>query len=299
MKNRVFLAFLFLSVSYLMQLRDLHAGELEKIRSNSEIVLAHRESSIPFSYLDRDNKAIGYSVDLCLKVVEAIRKELKLSVLKVTYLPVTSASRISTIADRNASLECGSTTNTRERRQQVDYSIAHFISASRFIVKTESGIDKIEALAKKSVSSTRGTTNIKTLIRLNEELGLQMKIVEAKDHAEGFAMVESGAVDAFAMDDVLLYGLRASSKSPEQYSVIGKPMTIEPYAIMIPKNDPAFKKIVDNEVRRVMLTGEIHVLYKKWFENPIPPYGINMKLPMPYLLKEAIKYPSDKVGDLN
>jgi ABC-type amino acid transport substrate-binding protein len=299
MKKQILAACLVVGLSYAVACREAFAGELEKIRSTGEIVLAHREASIPFSYFGSDKKAIGYSVDLCLKVVDAIRKELKLAALNVSFMPVTSASRMPAIAEGKASLECGSTTNTRERRQQVDYSIAHFISASRFLVKTASGIDKIEALAGKKVSSTKGTTNIKTLARLNEELGLKMQIVEAKDHAEAFAMVESGAVDAFAMDDVLLYGLRANSANAKQFTVVGKAMTIEPYAIMMPKGDPAFKKVVDREVRRVMLSGEIHTLYKKWFESPIAPKGINMELPMPFLLKEAIKYPSDKVGDLN
>jgi ABC-type amino acid transport substrate-binding protein len=299
MNNRILAACVLIACSSAIQGRAAMTGELEKIRSSGEIILAHREASIPFSYFDSDKKAIGYSVDLCLKVVEAVRKELKLPALKVTFMPVTSASRIPVIAERKASLECGSTTNTRERRQQVDYSIAHFISASRLLVKTASGIERIEALAGKKVSSTKGTTNIRTLARLNEELGLRMQIVEAKDHAEAFAMVESGAVDAFAMDDVLLYGLRANSADARQFTVVGKPMTIEPYAIMLPKGDAAFKKVVDGEVRRVMLSGDIHTLYKKWFMSPIAPKGINLDLPMPFLLKEAIKYPSDKVGDLN
>jgi ABC-type amino acid transport substrate-binding protein len=299
MKNRTPTICLLIALGSTAQLHEAVAGELEKIKSSGEIIVAHREASIPFSYFDADRQAIGYSVDLCLKVVEAIKREVKLPVLKVTFMPVTSASRIPVIADRQASLECGSTTNTRERRQSVDYSIAHFISASRFLVRTASGIEKIEALAGRKVSSTKGTTNIRTLLRLNDELGLNMQIVEAKDHAEAFAMVESGAVDAFAMDDVLLYGLRANSANSRQFAVVGKPMTIEPYAIMMPKGDTAFKKVVDGEVRRVMLSGEIHALYKKWFESPIAPKRINLELPMPFLLREAIKYPSDKVGDLN
>lgn len=276
-----------------------HAGELDKIRASKEIVVAHRDASIPFSYLDANKNPIGYSIELCSKIVEAIRKELKLATLEVHYLPVTSASRIPTIAGGKASLECGSTTNNAERRRLVDYTIAHFISASRFIVKTASGIGKMNDLAGKKVVSTKGTTNIKILDRLNEEHGLKMQIVEAKDHAEAFGMVEKGTADAFAMDDVLLYGLRANSTNPKGYSVIGRPMTVEPYAIMLPKDDPAFKKVVDAEVRRVILSGEINSIYRKWFEVPIPPKSINLDLPMPYMLREAFKYPSDKVGDLN
>jgi len=275
------------------------ASELEKIRTTGEIVVAHRDASLPFSYLDDNKRPIGYSMDLCLKVVEAIRKELKLPAINIKYLAVTSATRMAAIVEHRASLECGSTTNNAQRRQLVDYSIAHFISSSRFVVKAGLGINTISDLAGRKVVSTKGTSTIPTLRRLNDEQSLKMTILEANDHAEAFAMVSSGAADAFAMDDVLLYGLRAASANPKAYSVIGKPMTIEPYAIMLPKNDPAFKKVVDQEVRRVITSGEIQVLYKKWFESPLAPKGINLELPMAFMLRESFKYPSDKVGDLH
>ena len=274
------------------------AGELDKIRETASIVIAHRDASLPFSYLDADKRPVGYSIDLCLKVAEAIKKELKLPNLTIHYLPVTSASRIPTIVERRASIECGSTTNNAERRELVEYSISHFISSSRFIARTNSGLNYIADMTGRKVVSTKGTSSLKMLQRLNDEQLLKLKIVEANDHAEAFAMVVSGAVDAFAMDDVLLYGLRASSNDPKAYSVIGKPMTVEPYAIMLPKNDAAFKRVVDQEVRRVITSGEINVLYKKWFESPVPPRGLNMQLPMSYMLRESFKYPSDKVGDL-
>ena len=146
--------------------------------------------------------------------------------------------------------------------------------------------------------STRGSTNLKTLERINAERALRMKIAEAADHAEAFGMVQQRKADAFAMDDVLLFGLRANSSEPEAFKVIGKPMTIEPYAIMLPKGDAAFKRVVDTEVRRIILSGEINAIYRKWFEQPIPPKGINLNLPMPFMLKDSFKFPSDKVADL-
>jgi glutamate/aspartate transport system substrate-binding protein len=273
-------------------------NEIEKIRSSGTIVVAHRDASIPFSYLDDKKQPVGYSIDLCMKLVEAVRRELKMPALTVSYLGVTSATRIPAIAEGKASLECGSTTNNAERRQKVDYTIAHFISAARFIVRSNAGIEKLEDLSEKTVVSTRGTTNIKTLERINDERLLKMKIVQADDHAAAFAMVAAGKADAFAMDDVLLYGLRATAIRPQEFAVIGKPMTIEPYAVMLPKHQPAFKKVIDTEMRRLIFTGEIQQLYQKWFMAPIPPGGSNLELPMSFMLRESFKFPSDKVGDL-
>ena len=276
----------------------LQAGQLDTIKQTRQMTIAHREASIPFSYFDADKRPVGYSVDICQKLVIALEKELKIPRIEVTYLPVSSASRIPTIAEGKASMECGSTTNTAERRKLVDYTIAHFISASRFVVRKDSGYTKIEDLTGRTVASTKGTTNIKTLERISGERLLKLNIIESQDHAEGFGMVANKKADAFAMDDVLLYGLRANSTTPEAFEVIGKPMTIEPYAVMLPKGDTAFKKVIDTEMRRMILSGEINAIYKKWFEQPIPPKGINLALPMPYMLRDSFKYPSDKVADL-
>jgi ABC-type amino acid transport substrate-binding protein len=289
-----------LTLKLLFAASAVHAQSmLDQIRSTQSITIAHRDSSIPFSYLDANRQPIGYAMDLCLKVVDAIKRELKLPALKVNYLSVTSATRIPSIAQGKAAMECGSTTNTAERRKQVDYTIAHFISSARFLVRNDSGISKLEDLQGRVVASTKGSTNIKTLERINAERALNLKVLEAADHGEAFGMVAQKKADAFAMDDVLLFGLRANSTQPEAFTVIGKPMTIEPYAIMLPKGDAAFKKVVDAEMRRIILSGEIQVLYKKWFEQPIPPKGINLNLPMPYMLRDSFKYPSDKVADLS
>jgi ABC-type amino acid transport substrate-binding protein len=289
-----------LTFNLLISALPAHAqGMLDQIRATQAITIAHRDSSIPFSYLDANRQPVGYAMDLCLKVVDAIKRELKLPALRVNYLSVTSATRIPSIAQGKAAMECGSTTNTAERRKQVDYTIAHFISSARFLVRNDAGLLKLEDLQGRQVVSTKGSTNIKTLERINAERALNMKVLEAADHSEAFGMVAQKKADAFAMDDVLLFGLRANSAQPEAFSVIGKPMTIEPYAIMLPKGDSAFKKLVDAEMRRIILSGEIHVLYKKWFEQPIPPKGINLNLPMPYMLRDSFKYPSDKVADLS
>jgi ABC-type amino acid transport substrate-binding protein len=274
------------------------AGQLEKIRETREITIAHRDASIPFSYIDDQKRPIGYAVELCQKIVTALERELRIPSIKINYLAVSSASRIPAIVEGKAALECGSTTNNAERRKQVDYTIAHFISGSKFLVRADSGIDKLEDLMGKTVTSTKGTTIIKTLQRIDSERLLKLKIIEAQDHAEAVAMVASKKADAFAMDDVLLYGLRANSAQPETFKIIGKAMTIEPYAIMLPKGDVAFKKVVDTEMRRIIQSGEIYPLYRKWFEQGIPPKNVNLALPLPYLLRDSFKYPSDKVADL-
>lgn len=274
------------------------ASQIDRIRATQEIVIAHRDASIPFSYLDNNGRPIGYAMDLCAKLVSALERELKIPTIRVRYLPVTSSTRISAIAEGSAAMECGSTTNTAERRTKVDYTIAHFISASRLLVRTDTGINTLEDLQGKTVVSTKGSTNIKTLERVGKERVLRLQVLEAQDHAEGFAMVRDKKASAFAMDDVLLYGLRANSGQPESFKVIGKSMSIEPYAIVLPKGDAAFKKLVDTEMRRIILSGEIKPLYRKWFEEAIPPKGINLALPMPAMLRDSFKFPSDKVADI-
>ncbi|MBC7681801.1 MAG: amino acid ABC transporter substrate-binding protein [Ferruginibacter sp.] len=274
------------------------ASTLDTIRSSGEIILAHRNASIPFSYVDADGHPMGYAVDLCLKLADAIKRELKLGKLTVKYLLVTPDKRLSAIASGQADLECGSTTNNAERRKVVDFTIPHFISAARLLVRTDAHIGTLSELTGHTVVSTKGTSPLDRLRRTNDDNSLQMKIVEAQDHAQAFAMVASGQAAAFAMDDVLLFGLRANAPKPEDFAVIGKPMTIEPYAIMLRKGDAAFKLVVDQEMRRIIQSGEINAIYSKWFTHPIPPKNINLALPMPHMLKDAFKYPSDKVGDL-
>ena len=275
------------------------AGTLENIRASGEITLAHRNASIPFSYVDADGRPMGYALDLCLKVVEAVKRELKMDKLAVKYLLVTPDKRLSAISEGQAAMECGSTTNNAERRKTVDFTIPHFISSARLLVRSNDHIESLAQLAGKTVVSTKGTTPLERLRRINNEQSLHINVVEAADHAQAFAMVAAGQAAAFAMDDVLLSGLRANASKPEDFVVTGKPLTIEPYAIMLPKDDAPFKKVVDQEMRRIIQSGEINALYARWFQLPIPPKGINLALPMPYMLRDSFKYPSDKVGDLN
>ena len=287
-----------LVVSVLGLAWSAQAGQLEKIHAAGEITIAHRNASIPFSYLDADGKPIGYAMDVCIKLADAIRRELKMPALPIKHLLVTSDTRIPAIRDGSATLECGSTTNNAERRKQVAFTIPHFIAASRLLVRSNSGIDSLQKLAGKSVASTKATSPLARLKALNADQSLHLKIVEAPDHAQAMALLADGNAAAFAMDDVLLAGLRANQPRPGDFALVGKPMTIEPYAIMLPR-DAALKKVVDDEMRRIIQSGEINTLYAKWFQAPIAPRGINLGLPMPYMLRDAFKYPSDRVGDLD
>ena len=268
-------------------------GTLDKIRSSGTITLGNRDASIPFSYLDDKQQPIGYAMDLCLKIVDAVKAELKRPNLKVAYQPVTSATRIPLMANGTIDLECGSTTNNAERQKQVSYTITHFVTANRFIAKKADNLMKLDDLKGKTVVSTAGTSNIKQLTELNAARNLGMNILSAKDHAEGFLMVDTGRAAAFVMDDILLAGLAANHANPALFAISAEPLSVEPYGIMLRKDDPAFKKVVDEAMVRIYKSGEIDKIYEKWFQHPIPPRGINLNIPMGASFKKVVANPTD------
>lgn len=268
---------------------------LDRIKADKTLVLAHREGSVPFSYLDARGRPVGYAMDICLLLAKAVQKSLALDRLDVRYLQVTPSNRIEVIETGQAHLECGSTTNNATRRQQVDFTIPHFITGARFLVKASSAIDRIDHPSLRTVVSTRNTTPLAALRRIDFQRSLKLKIVEADDHRSAVAMVEEGKADAFAMDDVLLYGLAAGRPDPQALKVVGRFFTTEPLAIMLPRNEPGFKKIVDDEMRRLIYSGEIQQIYRRWFEMPIAPNGVALNLPASYLLRDLWKYPTDKM----
>lgn len=265
---------------------------LDRVSGSGVVNIGYRDSSPPFSYLDQDRQPVGYSLDICRKVVDAMQKTLHRP-LSVRYVPVTSATRIDAVQKGEVDLECGTTTSTAERRQKVAFTVPTYIATTRLLVRAGSGIRSINDLSGKIVVTTRGTTAAKIFSDTNERRTLRASLVEAKDHAESFEILQSGKADAFIMDDVLLYSLRASSGAPEKFEVTREAMNIEPLAIMFPKDDPAFKKLVDDEVSRMIVDNEIHRIYRRWFESRIPPKGINLQLPMSYLLRDSFKAPTD------
>ena len=269
---------------------------LDHIRQNGRIVLGHRESSVPFSYMDADKHAVGYAVDLCQRLAEAVRKKLDMKSLTIEYLMVTPSNRIALVEEGKVDLECGSTTNNAERRAKVAFTVPHYITGARFMVRADEKATDIVGLEGKRVVSTKGTTPLKAIERTNKERVLRLTIQEAADHARAVEMVEKGESDAFVMDDVLLYGLIASRAQPEKLKVIGKFLTIEPLAIMLPKNDPELKAILDQEMKRLIVSKEAYAIYDRWFLKPIPPRNTPLNLPMNYLLRDFWKYPTDQTA---
>jgi glutamate/aspartate transport system substrate-binding protein len=270
---------------------------LAAIRERQSIVIAYREGSAPFSYLDENKRPVGYSVDLCVKIAEAVKRELKMPNLKLQFMPVDSVTRFSAIVEGKADLECGTTTNNAERRKKVAFTIPHFFSSVRALVRTDTGIRNWPDLRNRTVVTTRSTTTVHLLNERNNIRSLNIKLIEGADDSDSFRLVEAGKADVFPMDDVLLYSLRAAAKKPDMFAIVGDPLSVEPYAIMLRKDDAAFKKLVDAEMVRIVNEGEIYRLYDKWFTRPIPPNGINLKMPMGYLLRDSLRFPTDKVGE--
>jgi glutamate/aspartate transport system substrate-binding protein len=269
-------------------------GTLKNIKDTGAITLGFRDSSIPFSYLDDNQKPVGFAMDICYKIVDAVKKELKLDKLEIKLNPVTSATRIPLMANGTIDLECGSTTNNAERQKQVSFTNTHFLTASRYVFKKASGLKSIDDLKGKTVVSTAGTTNIKQLTEANVARSLGANIIPAKDHAEAFLMVETDRAVAFVMDDILLASLVASSKSPTDYVIstdaFSKP---EPYGIMMRKDDAAFKKVVDAATAALYTSGEGEKIYNKWFTDKIPPKGLNLNTPISAELKNEFAKPTD------
>jgi glutamate/aspartate transport system substrate-binding protein len=250
---------------------------------------------VPFSYLDPQGRPVGYALDVCVQLAKAVQRSLSLDRLDVSYLQVTPANRIEAIEKGRAHLECGSTTNNAARRQQVAFTVPHFITGARLLVKADSPIDRLDHPALKTVVSTRNTTPLGALRKVALERLLKLSIIEADDHERAVEMVENGQAQAFAMDDVLLYGLAAGRTDPKALKVVGRFFTTEPLAVMLPKDEPAFKKIIDDEMRRMIYSGEIQQIYWRWFEQPIPPRNVALNLSASYLLRDLWKYPTDQM----
>ncbi len=269
-------------------------GTLKKVKDAGSITLGHRESSIPFSYYDDQQRVIGYSQEIALKVVDAVKRELGLKDLKVRLNPVTSQNRIPLVQNGTVDLECGSTTNNAERQKQVAFSTNIFVVGTRLLTKKDSGIRDFADLAGKNVVTTAGTTSERLLRKMNEDKKMGMNITSAKDHGESFLMLETGRAVAFMMDDALLYGEMAKAKRPAEWVVVGTPQSLEAYGCMLRKDDPAFKALVDKTIADLYKSGEINGIYAKWFENPIPPKGLNLNFPPSDELLKLYAEPNDR-----
>jgi len=269
------------------------SGTLKKIKDSGTITIGHRDASIPFSYLNAQQQPIGYAMDICYKIVDAVKEKLNMPNLKVVLNPVTSSTRIPLMANGTIDLECGSTTNNAERKKQVDFGMTYFVIKYRYVAKKSSNMDKIADLKGQTVVSTAGTTDIKALNELNSSKNMDMNILSANDHPAAFLMVETGRAKAFLMDDILLAGLVATSKNPSDFHISSESLGVEPYSLMLRRDDPEFKKLVDDTMTKLYKSGEIEKIYNKWFMNPIPPKNVNLNVPISDSLKKVFANPTD------
>ncbi len=271
-----------------------YADTLKKIADSGKITVAYREFSVPFSYLAGGNSAVGFSADLTNSVLDEVKKRLNNPSIKVESQAVTSQNRIPLLQNGTIDLECGSTTNNSTRGKEVQFTTNLFYTGTRLLTKKTSGIKNYADLAKKTVATTTGTTNAQVMRKYNADNSLGMDIVLGKDHDDSVLMVDSGRAVAFAMDDILLFGLKGNAKNPAEWDVVGDSLQVEPYACMMRKDDPKFQELVNGVIGGMMKSGDFEKLYTKWFMSPIPPKGQNLNLPMSKELRDNLKAQSDK-----
>jgi glutamate/aspartate transport system substrate-binding protein len=284
-------------VASLAAIGSVQAETLDKVKETGTITMGIRESSLPLSYLDDKQQPVGYHIDVCNRIVDAVKTNLKLANIKIVHQPVTSQNRIPLVTNGTVDLECGSTTNNEARQKQVAFAPTTFVTNVRMAVKKASGIKSLAELNGKPVATTTGTTSVQLMRGHEKGKSIDFKEVYGKDHADSFLMLETDRAVAFVMDDNLLAGLMSSSKNPNDYAIVGEVLNVEPIAIMIRKDDPGFKKVVDEAVNGMAKSGELDKLYAKWFMSPIPPKGINMNFAMSDHLKALIKAPNDNPAE--
>ena len=265
---------------------------LDKIREYRAIYVGHRESSVPFSYLV-GNDPVGYSMDICDRIVDAIKLAIDDPAVRVVYVPVTSSSRILMLQTGTIDLECGSTTNTRIRQQRVAFGLTTFVSGVKAMVRRDTGIDRLADLNGKVVVTTSGTTTERVVRTVLAARNMVARAKSARDHPEGMNTVLSRQADAFVMDDGILAGLLASSPDADKLKLLDENFGFEPYGIAMRRDDPEFKKVVDETIRDLIKSGELEKIYNKWFLSPIPPKGVNLRIPMSGMLKDLLVNPND------
>ena len=270
---------------------------LAKVKANGKFVIGTRDSSAPLAYTTGDGKYTGYHVEICNRIADAVKAQLKMPNLGVEYALVTSQNRIPLVVNGTVDVECGSTTNNKSRAEQVDFAPTTYVTNVRIAVKANSGINSVADLKGKKVATTTGTTSVQLLRKNERAQGVNFDEIFGKDHADSFLLVESGRADAFVMDDNILAGLIVNAKNPADYKIVGETLSEEPIAIMFRKNDPAFKKLVDDTVIGLMKGGELAKIYNKWFMQPIPPRNVSVNMPMTQALKDAIAHPNTKPAE--
>ncbi|ARF49299.1 glutamate/aspartate ABC transporter substrate-binding protein [Pantoea stewartii] len=267
---------------------------LKKINDSGVIVIGHRESSVPFSYYDNQQKVVGYSQAYSNAIADAIKAKLNKPDLQIKMIPITSQNRIPLLQNGTYDYECGSTTNNLERQKQAAFSDTIFVIGTRLLVKKGSPIKDFDVLKGKTVVVTSGTTSEVLLHKLNDEKKMDMRIISAKDHGDSFRTLETGRAVAFMMDDALLAGERAKAKKPDDWVIIGTPQSKEAYGCMLRKDDPQFKKLVDDTIAKAQTSGQAEKWFDTWFKQPIPPKNLNMNFELSDDMKALFKTPNDK-----
>jgi ABC-type amino acid transport substrate-binding protein len=267
---------------------------IKKVGESGRIGLGYRESSVPFSYIASAGKPVGFAVELSNAIVEEVKRRTGKPGIQVEYVSVTSQNRIPLLTNGTIDLECGSTTNNSARGKEVAFAINYFYTGTRLLTKKASHVTNYADLAGKPVSSTTGSTNAQVMRKYNADKALNMNIILAKDHFDGMMLVDADRAVAFALDDVILFGLIATGKNPAEWEVVGDALQVEPYGCMLRKDDPAFKALVDGVIAAMMKSGEFERLYTKWFMAPIPPNNVNLRMPMGAQLRDNLKNLSDK-----
>ncbi|EKT59482.1 amino acid ABC transporter substrate-binding protein [Providencia sneebia] len=291
--SKIVLSMMMLGATCAVQADEL-TGTLKKVNDNGVIVVGHRESSVPFSYYDNNQKVVGYSQDYSNEIVEAVKKKLNKPDLEVKLIPITSQNRIPLLQNGTYDFECGSTTNNLERQKQAAFSNTIFVVGTRLLTKNDTGVKDFADLAGKNVVVTSGTTSEVLLNKLNDEKNMKMRIISAKDHGDSFRTLESGRAVAFMMDDALLAGERAKAKKPDIWEIVGTPQTEEAYGCMLRKDDPEFKKLVDETIANAQTSGTAEKSFERWFNQPIPPKNLNLKFTLSDEMKTLFKSPNDK-----
>jgi glutamate/aspartate transport system substrate-binding protein len=272
-----------------------HAEDtLKKIKDSGAITLGVRESSGALAYTLGDGKYVGFHTEMAQRIVADLQRQLGLPKLEVKLQPVTSQNRVPLVQNGTVDLECGSTTNTATRGKDVSFAVTTYVEEVRIATKASSGITGIAQLNGKNVATTTGTTSVQTLRKNERATGVDFKEVYGKDHADSFLLLESGRADAFVMDGQILAGLISKAKNPADYKIVGDVLSVEPIACMMRKDDPAFKKAVDDSIRKMIAAGDLARLYDKWFMQPIPPSNTKVGLPLSEATKAAWANPNDK-----
>ena len=294
MNRRIALHILFVAAATAVPALAQDAGTLKKLKESGSITLGIRESSYPLSYLDDRQQPVGYHIEICNRIIDAVKANLKMAELKVTHTPVTSQNRIPLVTNGTVDLECGSTTNNATRQKDVAFAVTTYVEEVRMVVKANSGIASIKDLNGKSVATTTGTTSVQTLRKNERAGGIDFKEVYGKDHADSFLLLETGRADAFVMDGSILAANISKSKNPADFKIVGEVLSVEPIACMLRKDDPAFKKAVDDSIKRQIADGSLAKLYDKWFMQPVPPTNTKIGLPLSDATKAAWANPNDK-----